>query len=75
MQPKVHKDSWPAFFSELDSALTDEVCLHCLGGFVIQQCYGLPRPTSDVDIVSFTPNDQRSVLLHLGGEGSSLHRK
>jgi hypothetical protein len=75
MQPKILEEPWHDFFSELDSAITEEVCLHCLGGFVIQQCYGLPRTTSDVDVISFTPNDQRSLLLQRGGEGSPLHRK
>ena len=35
---------WSAFFSELDSALREEVWLHCIGGFVVSVRYGLNRP-------------------------------
>src|SRR5260370_3251321 len=65
---------WGAFFAELDSALTEEVSLHCLGGFVVRVCYRLNLPTADVDIAEVIPKDQ-DVLLQLAGAGSKLHRK
>src|SRR5260370_7014402 len=73
--PERMPEHWNAFFTELDSKLTEEVHLHCLGGFVISVCYGLERPTNDVDFISLHPNDQREVILTLAGEGSSLWRK
>jgi hypothetical protein len=73
--PKRMPEPWNAFFTELDSKLTAEVHLHCLGGFVISVCYGLERPTNDVDFMSLHPNDQREVILGLAGEGSSLWGK
>jgi hypothetical protein len=73
--PERMPEPWNAFFTELDSKLTEEVHLHCLGGFVISVCYGLERPTNDVDFISLHPNDQREVILTLAGEGSSLWRK
>src|ERR1700693_3104129 len=68
-------EPWNAFFTELDSKLTEEVHLHCLGGFVMRVCSGWERPTNDVDFISLHPNDQREVVLRFSGEGSSLRRK
>jgi hypothetical protein len=53
--PDVVPDPWGAFFFDLDSALTEEVCLHCIGGFVVSVCYQLNRPTADVDFVEVIP--------------------
>ena len=53
--PDVAPSPWGAFFAELDSALTEEVSLHCLGGFVVSVCYQLNRPTADVDIAEVIP--------------------
>jgi|SRR5579864_3265698 len=68
-------DPWNAFFTELDSALTEEVHLHCLGGFVMCLCYGMERPTDDVDFTSLRPSDQQETVLRLAGEGSPLRGK
>ena len=68
-------DPWNAFFTELDSALTEEVHLHCLGGFVICVCYGMERPTDDVDFTSLRPNHQQESVLRLAGAGSTLRKK
>jgi hypothetical protein len=67
---------WHEFLSDAASALTEGVYLHCLGGFVVSQCYGLDRPTADVDFVSMIRrDDQQTRLLNLAGAGSSLHKK
>lgn len=68
-------EPWHAFFSELDSALTIEVRLQCIGGFVITVCYGLQRQTADVDFISVQPADQFAHASDLGREGSALHKK
>jgi hypothetical protein len=46
---------WRAFLAEVDSKLLAPVELHCLGAFVLGVCYGLPRPTADVDYIAAIP--------------------
>ena len=65
-------EPWHSFLQELDQQLTGETRLHCLGGFVITVCYGLTRPTSDVDFLSSIHSNH---VLTLGQEGTALHRK
>ena len=40
---------WRSFLREPDALLKSPVELHCLGGFVITQQYGIGRETSDID--------------------------
>jgi hypothetical protein len=75
MPPKQPPEPWHSFLSEIDSFLDEEVCLHCLGGFVITQLYGLERPTNDIDTISISPRAQANSLLQLAGEHSQLHHK
>jgi hypothetical protein len=67
-------EPWRSFFAEVDSCLTEEVQLHCFGGFVATQFYGVARDTSDIDFLSVAPN-VGSALMDIGGKGSALHRK
>jgi Nucleotidyltransferase of unknown function (DUF6036) len=67
-------EPWRSFFGELDSCLTEEVQLHCCGGFVITNLYGVARDTSDIDFLSIVPNVWRN-LAEIAGQGSGLHRK
>lgn len=64
-----------SFFAEIDRLLEKSVDLHCLGGFVITTCFGLARPTVDVDCHAIIPTDEVTYLQRIAGEGSSLHRK
>ena len=48
--------------------------MHCLGGFVITQHYGLPRSTSDIDVMEMTPADESTVVMRLAEAGSVLAR-
>jgi hypothetical protein len=66
---------WREFFHELDVLLSEEVRLHCIGGFVISAFYGLPRPTGDVDYCSVSPFTCAKLLQEMAGPGSSLARK
>jgi hypothetical protein len=50
------------------------VSLHCCGGFVVTQLYGVARTTSDVDFLDAVPNIS-GYLVEVGGRGASLHRK
>jgi hypothetical protein len=68
-------EPWASFFRELDGHLQGAVALHCLGGFVVTVCYGLPRATADIDVLSVVPNDKLADLVSFAGESSALHRK
>ncbi|MGA2739392.1 MAG: DUF6036 family nucleotidyltransferase [Bryobacteraceae bacterium] len=67
-------EPWRSFFAEIDGLLSEEVQLHCCGGFVVTQLYGVARTTSDVDFLAAVPNVQRE-LTEIAGKGSPLHRK
>lgn len=67
-------EPWQSFFSDIDRALGEPVALHCCGGFVVTQLYGVARTTSDVDFLDAVPN-VTGHLMELAGRGSSLHRK
>lgn len=67
-------EPWRSFFSEVDSRLNEEVHLHCCGGFVATQVYGIARTTSDVDFLCVVPN-VRNGLTQIAGKGSALHQK
>ena len=65
---------WKSVFAEVDACLNEEVHLHCCGGFVVTQLYGVARTTSDVDFLEAVPN-VGNVLTAIAGKGSALHRK
>jgi uncharacterized nucleotidyltransferase DUF6036 len=66
-------EPWRSFFAAVDSRLNSDVQLHCCGGFVMTQVYGVARTTS-VDFLSVVPNI-RSDLTAMAGRGSALHQK
>ncbi len=66
---------WKFFFAEIDAGLSEELELHCLGGFVMTVLYGLERPTSDVDVLPIGSKPAIESLIDLAGEGSKLHKK
>jgi hypothetical protein len=68
-------EPWNSFLTELDREATEETRLDCMGGFVATLLYGLPRSTSDLDVLLIAPREQRASLLELGARGSPLHRK
>jgi hypothetical protein len=59
---------------ELDTQLTGPTELHCFGGFVVAQCYGLMRPTADIDILESKGTDLLTIAK-LAGRTSSLHKR
>jgi hypothetical protein len=67
-------EPWRSFFDDLDALLTEDVQLHCCGGFVVTQLYGVARTTSDVDFLGVVPSVW-SRLIDIGGKGSPLHKK
>jgi hypothetical protein len=66
---------WKEFLTELDAALTEPVSLYCIGGFVVSLCYGLPRPTGDIDCYSVLPHSCVHILEQTAGLGSPLSKK
>lgn len=66
---------WNNFLADLDRLITSEVALHCLGGFVVTTCYGLPRSTGDLDVLLVFPSDTQAALVTLAGRTSSLHKR
>jgi len=68
-------EPWRSFLSGVDALLSEEIHLHCYGGFVVTQCYGVIRSTLDVDFLGLTPYAASGKLIELGGKGSALHRK
>jgi hypothetical protein len=67
-------EPWRSFLADVDALLNEDVCLHCCGGFVVTQVYGVARTTSDVDFLGVVPNIRES-LTKIAGKGSALHRK
>ncbi len=68
-------EPWLSFLEELDHRLIDAVDIHCIGGFVISQVYGLGRTTSDLDFVEAIPRARIIELERMAGRGSALARK
>ena len=75
MPSEVLPSPWAEFLDETDRALSGPVDLHCLGGFVVSVCYGLKRPTADVDILGVAPGERLDEVLSIAGKGSALARK
>ena len=68
-------EPWRSFLMSCDEACRATVELHCFGGFVVTQRYGLARATRDVDVLSVRPSDQSKQLLELAGRDSALHHQ
>jgi len=68
-------EPWASFLRELDELLKAVVELHCLGGFVVTQQYGIGRETSDIDFLSAVARSREDNVEVLAGLGSALHRK
>jgi len=69
-------EPWRAFLAELDTKLATRVELHCLGGFVVTQHYGVAeRETSDIDFLAARIKPRTVDLEALAGLHSPLHRR
>jgi hypothetical protein len=68
------QEPWRSFLHSLDEQLTARTELHCLGGFVVAELYGLARPTADIDVLESRGTDQ-ATLVARAGKGSPLHQK
>ena len=68
-------EPWRSFLLGLDASLSQRLELHCIGGFVVTQRFGISRATSDIDILPVLPAGQMTELRSLAGQGSELHRR
>lgn len=72
---RVPAEPWRSFLREIDEFLKAAVELHCLGGFVVTQQYGIGRETSDIDFLSAVAHSSEDDLETLAGLGSALYQK
>lgn len=75
MQAKAIPEPWRQFLIETDQQLEADVTFHCLGGFAITLLFGLPRETSDVDVLAALVKESYSELRLIAGKGSELNAK
>ncbi len=65
-------EPWRSFLHDVDAQLAGPTEIHCLGGFVVAEYYGLARPTSDIDIIQVRGASNAADVLRIGGKGSAL---
>jgi hypothetical protein len=69
-------EPWRAFLADLDAELSGPIELHCLGGFVVTQLYGVAgRETADIDFLAARMKPDTVDLEALAGLHSQLHRR
>ena len=68
-------EPWLSFLRELDSAVSQEIRLDCIGGFVVTVVYGFSRPRGDLDVLDIAPRDAGRPVLELGMQAGALHKK
>ena len=74
MRRKVLHEPWRTFFEALDQEISSPCDLHCFGGFVLTEHYGVARSTIDVDVVDVRGTDIAEIARR-AGRGSLLHRR
>jgi hypothetical protein len=73
--PERPAEPWLSFLADLDAELDAPADFHCIGGFVVSQCYGLARETADIDVLTVIPSEAAERVTQLAGKRSVLHRK
>jgi hypothetical protein len=68
-------EPWRSFLHDIDTELAGPTEIHCLGGFVVAEYYGLARPTSDVDIIEVRGASDIADVQRIAGKGSPLAKK
>jgi hypothetical protein len=56
---------WRDFLEAVDKQLEIPVTLHCIGGFVVEAVYGIPRRTADLDYISIDPREALPTLKEI----------
>jgi len=72
MAAKRLHEPWQSLLESLDRKLARPTELHCFGGFVVSEHYGLTRATADVDVLESRGTDL-ATIARLAGKGSPLH--
>src|SRR5437764_13990643 len=73
--PPESPSPWRAFLVAVDRQLSQQIEIHCLGGFVAALYYDLPRPTNDLDYIEVVPHDAMAVVQAIAGIESLFARK
>ena len=68
------REPWRSFLRDLDEELKLPTELHCFGGFVVAECYGLTRATADIDILQ-SKGTRLVDIVRLAGRDSKLHKR
>ena len=68
-------EPWRSFLRDLDKELAGPTEVHCFGGFVVAEYYGLSRSTADVDIIAATGASKLEDLQRIAGRGSALAKQ
>lgn len=74
IEPTLH-EPWKSLLHRVDDNLAGPTELHCFGGFVVAECYGLTRATADIDIIEVQGSTTPNELVTLAGKGSALARR
>src|ERR1700722_2634454 len=72
---KTFRSRGVSFLQEINDALTEDVRLVCMGGFVMTQLYGFSRPTVDIDALAIYPKTLASEIQDLAEKSGPLHSK
>ena len=75
MPPEQLHEPWRSFLHDIDAQLAGPTEIHCFGGFVVAEYYGLARPTADVDIIRVRGASDVADVQRIGGKGSPLAKK
>lgn len=75
IEPDNPPQPWAYFLEDVDALLTHPIEVHCLGGFAVSLCYGVPRSTGDIDYVLVHPDGQQRFLEQVAGRESDLSKK
>ncbi len=68
-------EPWRSFLHDIDRQLSGPTEIHCLGGFVVAEYYGLTRPTADIDVIQVRGASDVAEVQRIGGKGSPLAKK
>lgn len=68
-------EPWRSFLHDIDAQLSGPTEIHCLGGFVVAEYFGLARSTSDIDIIQVRGASDFVDVQRIGGKGSALAKK
>lgn len=66
---------WSDFIQAVDQKLEFPVTLHCIGGFVVEVVYEIPRRTGDLDYIRIDPCGAIQALEEIAGQQSELARR